>query len=247
MRVLGFIPLLYGKEYLEACIKSIDPCITELLIIYTEKPSFGYGSEVPCPESEQELKDIAFATSKNVKWMNVTGKVGQEGAHRNMANIYAKEHAFDIIVCVDSDEVWDTDVLRKSIDSAYNGNCQRYKTSHIGWVHFWRSFNYCCKDFFEPVRFINMNCNNGAEGVVDCKIYHFGYAQRAEIIEYKMAVHGHKNEIRENWLQEKFLNWKEGDNDVHPTSFGLWNPEIFFKDSLPPLLKNHPNFNKEII
>ena len=78
MKVLGFIPLHYGKEYLEVAIKAVDPCIDQLLILYTSKPSYGSRSAIVCPETEEELKEIVFKAAKNPMWINVTDIVNQE-------------------------------------------------------------------------------------------------------------------------------------------------------------------------
>jgi len=64
---------------------------------------------------------------------------------------------------------------------------------------------------------------------------------------YKLDIHGHKSELRPNWLEEKWLNWKEGISDLHPVSIGLWSTETFDKTTLPEILKQHINYNKDVI
>ena len=115
-----------------------------------------------------------------------------------------------------------------------------------GYVNFWRSFNHACYDGFTPIRFINLKGDNSnGYGVVPCTVYHFSCAQPKYIMDFKYLIHGHKNELRENWLES--IYYGEQMIDVHPTSFGLWNATPFDKNTLPESLKQHPNFSKERI
>jgi hypothetical protein len=246
-KTLGFIPLHYGKEYLEQAIKAVDPCIDQLLVLYTSKPSYGYRTGVECPETEEELKDIVFNSSRNPMWINVTDSVNQEGEHRAAAIEYAKLHGFDQMISFDSDEVWDTDCLRKALEDAAKLPNDRVGVSFGSWYHFWRSFGWVCRDWFVPVRIFNIKREfQKEEGCVDGRIYHFGYAQSETIMRYKWEIHGHKSELRENWT-DTYFNWKPGMNDVHPVSNGLWNPEKFERETLPEILRKHPNYEKDLI
>lgn len=247
MKVLAYIPLHYGAEYLEAAIKSVLPCVDQLLVLYTSSPSYGHYSSDDCPETQDQLKDIAFrAAGDKIYWLDITGSVRQENEHRAAAKEYALIHGFDQMLAVDADEVWDTEALSKSLKEAENMPNDRIAVRN--WTHFWRSFNWVCRDGFLPVRIYNLKVPfNKEEAVVDGCIYHFGYAQSTEIVSYKIKVHGHKSEFRPNWLEEKFLNWTPGVNRVHPTSVDIWDPEPFDKTTLPEILKQHPNYSKWII
>jgi hypothetical protein len=64
---------------------------------------------------------------------------------------------------------------------------------------------------------------------------------------YKYEIHGHKNELRPDWFEKTYLGWKKGQGDLHMTSIGLWEATEFDKNLLPQVLKNHPNFDKEVI
>lgn len=247
MKVLAYIPLHYGAEYLEAAIKSVLPCVDCVLILYTKKPSYGYDDEIECPDSEEALKDIAYrAAGDKIHWIDVTGMARQETDHRGIAFTYAQGKGFDQILAVDADEVWDTEMLKIALKKAAESPYRRINVN--GWVHFWRSFTWACFDGFLPTRIYNLGDKDvKSDGIVDGRIYHFGYAQDTNIVTYKMTCHGHKSEIRPNWLKEKFLNWVPGIDDVHPVSIGLWNPVSFEKETLPQVLKEHPNYDKWMI
>jgi len=242
MKVCAYIMLHYGSEYLDAAIKSIEPCVEKIFIIYTRKPSHNHSTDMECPDKDWQLKFIALNSSPKVEWHEYES-FAYEGQHRD--EIYKLAGGYDICVTVDSDEVWDTDTLKLSIEEA-----SKMDNTHIqidGFIHFWKSFNHVCRDWFHPVRILNLNGTNKVQGCVRSTIYHFGYAQREDIMRYKLSCHGHKSEFREGWLENTYLNWKDGVNDVHPVSIGLWNPESFDKATLPEILKNHENYNKEEI
>lgn len=241
---MAYYPLHYGAEYLDASIRSIDPCVSRIIILYTEEPSFGHVSGQPCPETEEELKRIAYAASEKVEWVKIKG-FGNEGAHRKMIFEFAGGDV-DMILAVDADEVWDTEVLKQSILDASKLPNKYIKVD--GFINFWKSFNTVCLDHFHPVRFYNLRATNDFEqGCVKGRIYHFSTAQSEKIMRYKYGIHGHASEIRSGWLEQTYFGWNGEDGDLHPVSLDLWNPAFFDKTSLPEILKNHPNYNKQTI
>ena len=65
---------------------------------------------------------------------------------------------------------------------------------------------------------------------------------------YKFEIHGHKNEIKPGWLQNKNYAWTPESRFLHPTSNDIWGEAIpFDKNTMPQCLKEHFNFNKKII
>ncbi len=241
MRVLAYIPLHYGAEYLRESILSINDRVDKIIILYSEKPSFGFGTEIECPESEQKLKEIAFEASDKVSWERVN--FGSEGDHRKYIFKYA--NGFDLILAVDADEIWDDESLWHCLRVAADRREKYYGID--GFINFWRSFNHVCLDGFCPIRIINLHALNEEQAFIKGKIYHFSCAQSEEIMDYKYLIHGHKDEIRPGWLENTYKKWKQGTGDLHPVAIGLWNAVDFDKNTLPLILKLHPNFNKEVI
>jgi hypothetical protein len=241
-RVISYVPIFYGKEYFRESILSMHDHVEQIHVFYTPSPSQGHGTNIPCPETEQELKDIAFATSNKIIWHNGTYK--GEAEHRS--EIYKYAEGFDLVFTLDSDEVVESSKLEHALKLAYESD-KRY-IGISGFINFWRSFNWCCLDWFKPIRIINLR-NAGGEGVVDLPIYHFSTAQSRAIVDFKWNCSGHKNELRPNWVEEIYGKWSPENNfsDLHPTSFSLWSPIPFDKETLPEILKQHPNFNKTLI
>lgn len=242
MKVLAYYPLHYGAEYLNASIKAIENHVDKIIILYSEAPSFGYFTNIRCPESELQLRTIAEQASPKVEWVKVSGYA--EGEHRNIAFNYAE--GYDLLLAVDADEVWDEKALIECLDFAYNA--KEWRVNILGFINFWHSFNHACYDSFAPGRIYNLNNKNKLEVAVRGRVYHFGYAQSDAIINYKMAIHGHKNDIFKDWLQKTYFGWKEGNLYLHPASSDAWQSALpFDKETLPELLKQHPNYNKEKI
>ncbi len=95
-----------------------------------------------------------------------------------------------------------------------------------------------------PGRFIKRS--GEGQAYLSEQYFHMGYARSIKDIEYKINIHGHKNEWRAEWM-EMYRNWKYGMNDVHPTCEGIWNPEPFDKTTLPELMRDHPYYDLEAI
>jgi hypothetical protein len=241
MRVLAYYPLHYGKEYLRESILSIRDHVEKIVILYSSKPTFGFSTHHECPENEQELMAIAMEASDKVVW--ISKGYGSEGEHRNFINTFSQN--FDLILAVDADEVWNEESLKQCLADAMNSE-ERY-TGVAGFLNFWRSFNHVCKDGFCPIRITRVAAGNMNQRFVQGIVYHFSCAQSEKIMDYKYLIHGHKDEIRDGWLENTYKGWVPGQGDLHPVSIALWNAESFDKYTLPDILKNHENFNKEAI
>jgi hypothetical protein len=156
----------------------------------------------------------------------------------------------DVLAVVDSDEVWDPDAFGMALEYAHKSKFFNIGAHHSGWKHFWRSFNEYCTDGFCPIRFHNLKNGRGTQEIEGpCTIYHFGYAQRSEIMDYKISCHGHRDEWRPGWLQERYYGYQKGiTKDIHPVAIGLWNEtQDFNKEEFPNFMKEHPYYNLDVI
>lgn len=246
MKTLAYVVYHYGIEYLKYSIEAIHPFVDEILILYSDKPTFGQNSDIPNPDTEADLINIITEFDKiTLQLCHPNG----EGKHRTIAVDYGRAHGYDIVMAVDADEVWHPNTVRPAIEQAHRQKFSRYGVMHSGWYHFWRSFNEVNKDGFEPIRFHNLRVNNNDEGRVEGTVYHFGYANREKLQEYKMSIHGHKAEIKSDWFTKKWLNYQKGKTThLHPASNDIWiETQPFDKTQLPDLLKKHPYYNLDKI
>jgi len=219
---IAYYALHYGVEYLAWSIRSIQDCVDEIHVLYTDTPSFGHnaGAKPPGNESEERLLIEAHRFLKDpakLRWHRVSAH--GEGRHRMQIEQLAP--GSDICVHVDADEIWDTESLHRCIERAESDNAFSWR-AHF--VHFWRSFDWVCVDPAMPERVFNWNNRaaritkyHGAEQLVP--VLHFGYAQSEALMKYKWTIHGHQPELRRDWFREKFLPWTpaSGISDVHPT------------------------------
>lgn len=249
MKISAYTIIHYGIDYLPFAIGQIYNAVDKVHIVYTPKPSHGHTSNLTCPETKADILTSLHhfnSFSGDKIFFHQIEHIKHEGPQRDYAIDVCKRDNPDIIMIVDYDEIWPKETLEKALEFIQKNPAKNYL---VNMTHFWRSFNWVCRDNGWPVRFINPN-ESGTEYIPTSvgDIYHFGYAIRDSLLKYKISIHGHKAEFRKDWLEEKWNNWKPGVTDVHPTNEkDFWTPEPFDKRKLPPLMRNHHFWNREII
>jgi len=249
MKVIAYYALHYGAEYLAWSVRSIQSAVDEIHVLYSERPSFGHGTSFKCPETEADVyREAHRFLTKPLFWHK--GTWPNEGAHRDSIYKIAQNVGSDIIVVVDADEIWDPDELVQAIDIV---RTRSEKNVLVRFIHFWRSLNWCCEDPCMPVRLIRPNGKGDWYlSPQDSPVFHFGYAQSPNLIQYKMEIHGHKNEWRQEWFLKKFIPWTPDNNlkDVHPTNLNFWNPKTLsdkHHKKISQLLGDHPYQGRVVI
>lgn len=244
MKTIGYAPINYGKEYFEASLKSVEPHVDKFVVLYSETGSQGYVTDQKPPDTESELHAIASdVLGSKLVWDN--SRYATEGQHRDAAFAFAE--GYQVMLTLDSDEVIDSKELPRVIQEVYDGSHRRLGVN--GYVNFWRSFSRACIDGFRPIRFFNlMRPSAGSQGEVQIPFYHFGCAQSLDTVFYKWQISAHRGELRPDWYY-MHSHWEPGKYEwLHPASLTIWKePEYFDKQTLPQILKDHPNFKKEII
>jgi len=251
MRVSAYMALHYGADYLGYAIKAVIDQVDTFYVLYSPKPSYGHDSGRDCPDTEELLFQTAHAAAGDkLKWVLIRHTI-REGDHRNQIfqQIYSSEKP-DILAVIDSDEIWGAEAFAAGIKYAYDSKAFNIGAKHDGWKHFWRSFNEYCTDGFCPIRFHNLGVGRGTQDL-ECpaEIYHFGYAQRNPVMDYKWSIHGHQDELRTEWRHNIYNLYKKGvTRDLHPVAYGLW-PETkdFDRNKMPQVMHSHPFFNMERI
>lgn len=250
-KVVGFTALHYGRDYLSYAIRSIIDHIDEYHVAYSAIGSHGHRTAIPCPETRAELYAIAQqAAGSKLRWHD--GEWAHEGLQRDSIHEYAPDA--DVIIVLDADEIWHSEAIPGFLRYFEWANkegiaFQRYRHPII---HYWRSFYRCVlHDPAYPERIIIPNAGI-RETVVTGEgwaINHMGYAQRPEIVRYKIETHGHKNEWRKDvdWFQDRFMNVR-ATTDLHPVGSEYWNvEEINPWDYLPDFMKQHPYAHLAVI
>lgn len=251
MRIQSYTILHYGLSYLQVALKSAYPFMDRLNCFYTPHPSHGHKVDIPPIETEDELFGTAMLAIPDKLVWNTTD-FWQEGQQRNYAVGKCARDGADLILVLDYDEVWHPEVLNRALSYVWNTNSA--KDWLINFTHLWRSFNWVCVDDAWPVRIIDTRHNSGVAYLPRelGPIYHFGYAISDRVMRYKLSIHGHKNELRPEWYEEKWQAWPPQEN-CHPTNGrkdngeGWWNPKPFDKMLLPEIMRKHPYWNLERI
>lgn len=246
MKIAAYCPLHYGKEYLKEALESVSPMADRIVVLYTPKPSFGFRTDQPSPDSEEELRACCDSVKSKLTW--VSAQWYTEGQHRDAIFNLCPEA--DLILPIDSDEVWTPDALQSCLRVATASGTPVARNYLIGgWRHYWRSLHWACTDVWQPVRIINPKGNGDFSiGAQDGQvaIHHLGYAQSSKTVGYKMSIHGHKNEIRPRWFEDIFGE-PNRTRDLHPVVKDWWNAEKVVDESFPQSLRDHPNFGKAVI
>lgn len=246
MKVIAYTALHYGSCYLSWAIRSVIDHIDELHVLYSATGSHGHRTDVLCPDTRAQLKEIASAAAGDkLRWHD--GDWRYENEQRESIYQYAPDA--DAIFILDADEIWTPEFVEHAIDRLQGYNPSRQlKTAP---VHFWRSFHKAIRrDPAAPTRVIYPKFATADSWVTWSMggIAHMGYAQRSEIVRYKLLTHGHKNEFRRDvdWLNDVFMANRQ--YDTHPVGSEYWNPETVNPlDFMPAWMADHPYFNLEVI
>jgi len=260
MKVVSYTALHYGSDYLYYAIKSVIDHVDEHWVIYSDVGSHGSRTDMRCPDTRDDLMAIAQrAAGDKLGW--VDGRWGRETDQRGMIHELAPDA--DVIVAVDADEIWpNVPAYPGSLRSIFESAATQDRHFTFCWpiVHFWRSFyRAIIHDPAFPVRVIvpqNAHGQRNAifpsyvkeDGNIQRPIAHMGYAQRPEIVRYKLETHGHRAEFRKDvdWFTDIFMANRQ--TDCHPVGSEWWNPEAVNPwNYLPDFMRQHPFANMEVI
>jgi hypothetical protein len=235
MEVHSLTILHYGKDYLSYALRSVYHQVEQCHIFYTPTPSHGHATNTPPIETREELLQAAYQYDPDdkVKWYDMHNIIN-EGVQRDLALEYVRRAGAERVVVIDYDEIWPSNISLAL-------NFPPVRNHVVNMIHFWRSFNWCCKDNGWPVRIIDLRHNEGTHYIPKdlIQVYHFGYAVTNRIQHYKWKIHGHKNELRPNWFQDKWHKWPPPE-DCHPTNeANFWMPRLFDKLKLPDFMRDH--------
>lgn len=250
-RVMAYTILHYGRDYLRWSIRSIADACERIDLHYSDKPNCGVGAQWPCPDNASALKHQVAAAKidfedpdtgwpgpipMSVKWVDSPDGLSYGETSHN-AQLALEAAGADLILNIDADEVWDPKALARALQFVWScSESERRRHWRVPFIHFWRSAHWVCTDNMNPQRIIDLRVPHDDKsrefGFIDpgCPVLHFGYAQRAEVVKYKMHIHNHRREFRRaDWYESVFESWRpssadEAPGDVHPTCVGIWNP-----------------------
>src|SRR5688572_11569683 len=119
MRIVCYIALLYGSDFMNHAIRSIIDDVDSVVVLYSPVGSHGHQSDMPCPDSRETLYEIASnAAGDKLRWFD--GLWAHEGQQRD--SIFQIVPDADVIVVLDSDEVWLPGLLNDAIEHGIREN-----------------------------------------------------------------------------------------------------------------------------
>lgn len=241
--IVAYYILHYGSDYLNWSIQSIYQHVDKILLVYTDVPSHGTTQTIQNPDTRDAVHAAAFATSDpENKLIWEEGRFGSEGQHRDYAMRRARDLGATKIIVTDFDEIWTAEAIKEVIGKL---NTEKVRHQMIRMTTLWRSFNHVCHDNMWPCRGMNLDIAEG-HGYSHATVFHFGYARTVKEIEYKLSIHGHRHELKPNWL-ETFKNWPNVENkNLHPTC-NFWDAQPFDKEKLPEIMRSHPYWDVSLI
>lgn len=242
-KIIAYTPLHYGKCYLASAIRSVIDHVDEWHVLYTPIGSHGHRTDTPCPDTRDELLEIALMAGSKLRWHE--GVWPYEGAQRDTILQLAPDA--DVIFPVDYDELWEPGLVEEAISAALTGNVRGWR---VPFRHYWRSFYRCfLHDPAWPTRIIAPKIAGGEATLsTDKAVNHMGYAIPASLMRYKWLVHGHHNEMRRDcdWFTDVYEANRQ--NDAHPVGSEYWNAEqVDPWQYMPDYMKQHPFAAFEVI
>lgn len=249
MKIVASVCLHYGKCYLNHAIRSVIDDVDSVIILYSPTGSHGHRTDVPCPDTREELYDIASAAAgEKLRWFD--GQWQHEGQQRD--SIFQIVPDADCIVVLDSDEAWPPGLLKDAIRET---STWHRRDIRVPMIHYWRSLRHVILDDPAfPVRIIYPQVKEGSAtfsplssfmGQPYRSINHFGYAIRSELVRYKWLIHGHLAEQRKDcdWFNDIFMN-PTRTTDLHPVGSQYWNVETV---DVPTFMQDHPYAGLDLI
>lgn len=244
MKVIGLTRVHYGADYLDVVLRSAASFVNKHIVLYTPAPTFGFRTSMTCPDTRDQLYEIARnAIGASLDW--------REGLPVEVETAFSLEPDADVVLELDADEVIHPTLMASILDSYGRGEltARRYR---LPFMHHWRSFDYGCTDGSWPVRlYLPKHADTAEPEYFHVKtgryIHHFGYARSVADTQYKAEISAHRGEFRAEWWQDIFLNFPQRLTDLHPVSRDFWNAGRIARHVLPPVLWQHPYADREVI
>jgi len=231
---LGAAYVLFNDiEYLNLSLDAVSKACDTVLFIVGRYP----WNNIENATSNKHIVDhIAKLCESNSKYQMIVGEWSTEHEQRNDGLETLKKQGISHALIVDTDEIYHLRHLyhlRQLILT--NSNIYAF---HSSWNTYWKNFYRVePRESFVPLiavkcenfKFVNRRAgiclNDKGEEIDYCgfsipphlvMLYHLSYVRTDEFMKNKIQFFSHADEILENWYNEVWLKWKEGDTNFHP-------------------------------
>jgi glycosyltransferase involved in cell wall biosynthesis len=236
---IGVLTVTLNEERLIGpCIRQFKPFGLKHVVIVNEYTQNGV------PHEQDKTFEIA---ANNGAYVFKCDKL-KETEQRNFG--LEKLNDCDYIFIVDTDEFYTPDGIKKMIETASKSTNECYRNCNM--TTFWKDYHHAVTGtteytFIVPkgVRFNDKRHIGSNHKKIDVPCYHLSYARTYDEMKNKIKTFSHAVEVSPDWLDKVWLNWKEGNTDLHPTNPPLWREAIRFE--LPSEIRSYFDENQIII
>lgn len=249
MKVIAYTALMYGKDFLSYAMTSVSDAVDEYWILYAAEGSHGSRTSIPCPDTRDELYALAaYTAGTKLRWID--GDWNSEGEQRD--SIHKLVPDADVVLNVDADEIWSAGMVERVLSAVTEPRHAFVSRWRLPFIHYWRSmYRAVLHDPAFPERVILPQVHGGTTDTLNIGqvVHHMGYAQRSEIVRFKLLTHGHRSEFRRDvdWFRDVFMANRQ--HDTHPVGSEYWNVEAVdpFALGLPEYMRQHPFAGMDVI
>lgn len=272
---IGAVYCIYDDhEYLEASLEAVKDIADKVLFLISDIPWNGEASD-----NKETINRVKELCEKNNNFELIQGYWGNEADQRNFGlnKLYKEEIEYCLII--DADEIYHLEHLKNLVLFAeQNRNIYAF---HIEWNTYWKKSYYKIhpREEFKPVVLVKISnfsftsMRNGTTGVIRNSsgifnfeepykgvlipsniaiCYHLSYARSDENIKRKIETFSHAKEINASWYDNVWLNWKEGDKNLHPINAYQYSTAIKddysqFPLAMKRLIRKEPRLTSVII
>jgi predicted O-methyltransferase YrrM len=253
-RFAAHILLFDSKKLILKMLENCDPFVEKIYVAYSKVP-WSYNPQARDDMTNTADLSILMESKYADKIEIIHGVWDWEHDQRNACLKKAKEDGFDFLLVQDADEFYTTEAYGRMIeDISSEPDYDCYETP---WCNFWKSWDYILVNEagssvhgYRPN--VAMNCkrdiwftsHRGPGYAAKVKIlnslcFHGSYVLEDEEVYRKINSWGHALDFdREAWYSNKWLNWSEGSEDLHPTHPYVWKRAVKFTGALPEVLRN---------
>jgi GT2 family glycosyltransferase/Flp pilus assembly protein TadD/predicted SAM-dependent methyltransferase/predicted O-methyltransferase YrrM len=246
----GAVYCVYDDEtWLKESVASVYDACTAIYFLVADKPWHG-----DITDNSNTLHCIGGLSDPDKKIHVIKGSWDGETNQRNAGLDILRDEGIAYCFVVDADEIYDPEELKQMM--LYASQQASVACWHMTWDTYWKSYMYVVspREPFKPVVFVKVtearfteyrSVGTESHGFIPAEVgycHHMSYARSNEQILKKITTFSHAKEVRENWFEKVWMNWRP-DNAItnihptHPASYerAVRQPLI----SLPPILKDY--------
>jgi len=217
---IAVLILAYNEsEYIRQAIEQWNGLVNKIVVLVPILPWLG------SPQEDDRTAIIA----RNAGAETIIQHWGTEADQRTWG--CARLYDYDYVITCDADEFYTKEDREKIIRTLNSGDEPCYRADKL--ITYWK-YNYVVTPpdthkpiiaidpkrikFIEhrmPMKFLETIFTDW-QPIIDVSIHHFSWSKPDHKIKAKIENFSHAEDVKPNWYEEKWLNWKEEMEDIRP-------------------------------